>query len=241
MFDTAPATICSGFGAATGAAGGVFVTAATLAANGAAVVESSSAGALAASAVTVSDRSGAESAAARTSTVATDRVTAFVVGAADEADGFLLGVGSGSAVGFGPAVSVGSAVWVGSGAWVVGSAFSVGDSGALVLPAVPVVVWALTTTPGATVVEVLASVVLVEVVSVALASASVVAGVAAGSVLGFGDTTSGPAVPAVSVDCTVPADELSEAGESSAKATPCPVAIAVPTPSTTASRPTRPT
>jgi hypothetical protein len=87
------------------------------------------------------------------------------------------------------------------------------------------------------VVDVLAVVVLV-VGSVAVA---VSAGVVFGSVSGFGDAISGPAVPAVSVVCTVPADELSDDGESSANATPCPVAIAVPTPSATARRPTRPT
>jgi hypothetical protein len=70
---------------------------------------------------------------------------------------------------------------------------------------------------------------------------AVSAGVVFGSVSGFGDAISGPAVPAESVDCTVPAVELSDDGESSANATPCPVAIAVPTPSATARRPTRPT
>jgi hypothetical protein len=110
----------------------------------------------------------------------------------------------------------------------------------LVLPDDPVVVWALTTTPEAMVVDVLAVVVLV-VGSVALASVAVSAGVVFGSVSGFGDAMSGPVVPAVSVDCTAPVDELSDDGESSAIAMPCPVAIAVPTPSATARRPTRPT
>jgi hypothetical protein len=178
--------------------------------------------------LTVSDVSLADFAAARACTVGADGVTAFVVGAVAEADGFLLAVGSGSAVGFGVAVSVG---WAGS----VGSS-GVLASGVLVLPDVPVVVCALTTTPGATVVDVLAVVVLV-VGSVAVASA----GVVFGSVSGFGDAMSGPVVPAVSVDCTAPVDELSDDGESSAIAMPCPVAIAVPTPSATARRPTRPT
>jgi hypothetical protein len=211
------------------------VIAATLAANGAAIVESASDAA--ASALTVSDVSLADFAAARACTVAADGVTAFVVGAAAEADGFLLGVGSGSTVGFGVAVSVG-----------FGDAVSVGDAGVpvssgvlvsgVVLPAVPVVLWALTTTPGATVLVV---VFVVVVVLVALASVAVSASVVFGSGSGFGDAISGPAVRAVSVDCTVPAVELSDDGGSSAHATPCPVAIAVPTPSATASRPTRPT
>jgi hypothetical protein len=69
------------------------------------------------------------------------------------------------------------------------------------VPDVPVVVWALTTTPEAMVVDVLAVVVLVVVVSVALAAAAV-----AGSALGFGDALADAAVSALSVDCEVPTD-----------------------------------
>jgi hypothetical protein len=65
-------------------------------------------------------------------------------------------------------------------------------------------------------------------------------GVVFGSVSGFGAAICDPAVPASFV-CAAAAVEPSDDGESSAKATPCPVAIAVPTPSATASRPTRPT
>ncbi|HTF09244.1 MAG TPA: hypothetical protein VK659_13825 [Asanoa sp.] len=124
-------------------------------------------------------------------------------------------------------------VSVGSGAWVVGSAVAVGDAG------VPVVVWALTTTPdGRVLVVVLLVVLLMVSVVVVEVSDSVVPGVVAGSGLDSGGAISGPAVP---VDCTVPVDELSGDVDSSAQATPCPVAIAVPTPSATARRPTRPT
>jgi hypothetical protein len=212
------------------------VTAATLADNGDTVVESASAGAIAMlSTATVSDGSVAGAAAASASAGGADGVTAFVVGAVTEADAPLLGVDAEVAVGVASGWAAG-----GSSTSVIGcgSAVSVGDagvpvsSGVLVLPAVPVVVWALTT-PGATVFGVLLVVVLVVLVVVVL--------VVIGSGWDSVDAISGPAVPAVSVDCTVPVDELSDGVDSSAQATPCPVAIAVPTPSATARRPTRPT
>jgi hypothetical protein len=146
---------------------------------------------------------------------------AFGVGAVTEADALLLGVGWGVAVS------------VGSGASVVGFAVSVGDAG------VPVVVWALTTTPdGKVLVVVLLVVLLMVSVVVVEVPGSVVPGAVVGSGSDSGGAINGPAVP---VDCTVPVDELSDDVDSSAQATPCPEAITVPTPSATARRPTRPT
>jgi hypothetical protein len=105
----------------------------------------------------------------------------------------------------------------------VGSAVAVGA----VVPDVPVLVWALTTTSPVTVFVV----VLEEVV---LLSGSGVAGVADGSVDVFVSVVVVPVVVVVLVD----PGGLEVV--SSAEATPYPVAIAVPTPNATASPPTRP-
>jgi hypothetical protein len=105
----------------------------------------------------------------------------------------------------------------------VGSAVAVGG----VVPDVPVLVWALTTTSPVTVFVV----VLEEVV---LLSGSGVEGVVDGSVDVFVSVVVVPVVAVVLVD----PGELETV--SSAEATPYPVAIAVPTPNATASPPTRP-
>ncbi|HEV7420182.1 MAG TPA: hypothetical protein VGO30_10080 [Mycobacterium sp.] len=261
--ETTPATISSGFAGATAAVGCVSVTAEIrAAARGATVVESVPAGA---SATVKADVSAA--AAAGACTFGADGVAALVLDAATEADALLFevdddeeaaGVESGSLAGgsatsvVGAGLDVGCGVAVGSGVCVVGAAVSVGDAdgsvssggvGVLVLPDVPVVVWALTTTPGATVLDVVLLVV-VAVVAVVPGWVVVVDPVFAGTEGVDGPVPAPvvavPVVPAGSADCTLPAGELEDA-ESSASATPCPVAIAVPTPRATARRPTRPT
>jgi len=136
-----------------------------------------------------------------------------------------VGVGSGAAVSLGDAVSVGL---------VVGSGVCVGFV-VPVVPDVPVLVWALTTTPPLTVfVVVVDPVVLLpfsDLTGVVDASVGVSVSVVGVSVL-------------VSVVVDPLATDVSDAGGfpavSSAEATPYPVAIAVPTPNATASPPTRP-
>ena len=107
---------------------------------------------------------------------------------------------------------------------------------------VPVLVWALTTTPSATVVDVVLDVVVcVDVVCsrgvwVVFDGSvdSIVEAPVVGPVVGF------VLVESVLVDPPVDALGAVELLVSSAVATPCPVAIAVPTPNATARPPTRP-
>jgi hypothetical protein len=134
-------------------------------------------------------------------------------------------------VGCGAAVSVVGATSV--GVLAAGGVFVV-----VVLVEVPVLVWALTTTPSATVLDVVVSVVVVAVVVFDADGWVVVDGCADWVWVA-------PAVEFVPVDPVVedvfdvfgldPAEVVS-----SAVAMPCPVAIAVPTPNATASPPTRP-
>jgi hypothetical protein len=147
-------------------------------------------------------------------------------------DAFLLLVGFGFGTSWGSEGSVGSSVsgiCVGSGVGVavlVGSAVCVGA-------VVPVLVWALTTTPPVRVFVVVLD-------GVVLLSCSDVTGAVDGSVelcvlvvVVLVLVSVDPAVAGVSVDGGFEV-------VSSAEATPYPVAIAVPTPNATASPPTRP-
>jgi hypothetical protein len=144
-------------------------------------------------------------------------------------------VGSGSAVGVAVAVADGSTV-------CVAVADGVGDAVALAVAAVEVpvevevLVCALTTTPGATSVAV--DVGLCVPVVVVFADGPVVDCAVEPVVAG-----SGLAVPVEPVDVESVVDELDDPDVESvvsAEATPYPVATAVPTPSATASPPTRP-
>lgn len=174
-----------------------------------------------------------------------------------------------SPVGFGDAVGAGSrdGVSAGSGTAGCGAGVDVGSIGAevdsgpagvwvgTVLPDVPVVVWALTTTPAATVIDV----VLVPVGVVLLATRAV-------SVFGeveFGEVDVGEVIPDDGDDTglgsaltvgfeddpgftglEIAASEVDESVDpivsSLAAATPCPLTMAVPTPKATAKPPTRP-
>jgi hypothetical protein len=130
---------------------------------------------------------------------------------------------------------VGDAVSVGA---VVGSGVCVGSVVDPVAPDVPVLVWALTTTPPVTMFVVVPD-------DVVPFSGSDVAGVVDGSVEVCVSVVVVPVVVVVVLVLVVPlVVDVSDAGGfevvSSAEATPYPVTIAVPTPNATASPPTRP-
>jgi hypothetical protein len=136
---------------------------------------------------------------------------------------------SGVCVGRGAGVFVGAAASVGA---VVGSG-SLGVSVGWVVLAVPVLVWALTTTPPVTVFVVVPD----DVVPLSCSDVTGVVEVCVSVVVV-------PVVVVVLVLVAPPVVDVSDAGGfevvSSAEATPYPVAIAVPTPNATASPPTRP-